>query len=79
MVIVRLHGSLLESSSSNCGVLQVKRLLDVSCRIMRVVLDRPVTVTSIVSRFGAPVCSILRIYKSISNTFFPLLLLWNHK
>ena len=57
-VILRLHGSLLDNSWSKSLVLQAKRLLDELCRIIRLVLDLPVTVTSIVSMVGASVFKI---------------------
>ena len=57
-VILRLHGSLLDNSWSKSLVLQAKCLLDELCRIIRLVLDLPVTVTSIVSMVGASVFKI---------------------
>ena len=57
-VILRVHGSLLDNSWSKSLVLQAKRLLDELCRIIRLVLDLPVTVTSIVSMVGASVFKI---------------------
>ena len=57
-VILHLHGSLLDNSWSKSLVLQAKRLLDELCHIIRLVLDLPVTVTSIVSMVGASVFKI---------------------
>ena len=57
-VILCLHGSLLDNSWSKSLVLQAKHLLDELCRIIRLVLDLPVTVTSIVSMVGASVFKI---------------------
>ena len=57
-VIVLLHGSLLESSSNKSAVLQLKRLLDESCHIIRLVLECPVMVTSMFSIAATPVCNI---------------------